>query len=85
MLAEIYTWFTEGFDTADLKDAKAARRVELAESTAMLCAKCNYNNPGDALFGMKCATKVENRCPSCTPYMEWLDQLIDETRAFKIV
>jgi predicted ATPase len=23
MLAEIYTWFTEGFDTADLKDAKA--------------------------------------------------------------
>jgi len=22
MLAEIYTWFTEGFDTADLKDAK---------------------------------------------------------------
>ena len=23
MLAEIYEWFTEGFDTADLKDAKA--------------------------------------------------------------
>jgi hypothetical protein len=23
MLAEIYGWFTEGFDTADLKDAKA--------------------------------------------------------------
>ncbi len=22
MLAEIYEWFTEGFDTADLKDAK---------------------------------------------------------------
>jgi predicted ATPase len=22
MLAEIYRWFTEGFDTADLKDAK---------------------------------------------------------------
>jgi hypothetical protein len=22
MLAEIYCWFTEGFDTADLKDAK---------------------------------------------------------------
>ena len=22
-LAEIYNWFTEGFDTADLKDAKA--------------------------------------------------------------
>ena len=23
MLAEVYAWFTEGFDTADLKDAKA--------------------------------------------------------------
>ena len=23
MLSEIYAWFTEGFDTADLKDAKA--------------------------------------------------------------
>jgi hypothetical protein len=23
MLADIYAWFTEGFDTADLKDAKA--------------------------------------------------------------
>jgi len=23
MLAKIYNWFTEGFDTADLKDAKA--------------------------------------------------------------
>jgi len=23
MLAEICNWFTEGFDTADLKDAKA--------------------------------------------------------------
>jgi hypothetical protein len=22
MLAEIYNWFTEGFDTADLKDAQ---------------------------------------------------------------
>jgi len=23
MLTDIYNWFTEGFDTADLKDAKA--------------------------------------------------------------
>ena len=23
MLSEIYNWFTEGFDTAELKDAKA--------------------------------------------------------------
>jgi predicted ATPase len=31
MLAEIYNWFTEGFDTADLKDAK-----ELLEELATL-------------------------------------------------
>jgi hypothetical protein len=23
MLAELYSWFSEGFDTADMKDAKA--------------------------------------------------------------
>ncbi len=28
----------------------------------MVCAKCNYDNPADALFCMKCGTKVENRC-----------------------
>ena len=31
----------------------------------MLCAKCNYDNPADSLFCMKCGTKVENRCSSC--------------------
>ena len=31
----------------------------------MLCAKCNYDNPADALFCMKCGSKVENRCASC--------------------
>ena len=25
LLAEIYKWFTEGFDTADLRDAKELR------------------------------------------------------------
>jgi hypothetical protein len=25
-IADIYNWFTEGFDTADLKDAKALRK-----------------------------------------------------------
>jgi hypothetical protein len=31
MLAEIYNWFTEGFDTKDLQEAKALLD-ELAES-----------------------------------------------------
>lgn len=31
----------------------------------MLCAKCNYYNPANAMFCMQCGTKVENRCPSC--------------------
>jgi len=31
----------------------------------MLCAKCNYDNPADAMFCMKCGSKVENRCSSC--------------------
>jgi predicted ATPase len=32
MLADIYTWFTEGFDTADLKDARMLL-YELSDST----------------------------------------------------
>jgi predicted ATPase/class 3 adenylate cyclase/ribosomal protein L40E len=31
----------------------------------MLCARCNHYNPPDALFCLKCGTKVENRCSSC--------------------
>ena len=38
MLAEIYGWFTEGFDTADLKDAKAL--LDELSSVDMRCAKC---------------------------------------------
>ena len=31
----------------------------------MRCPSCNYDNPADALFCMKCGTKVEPRCSSC--------------------
>jgi predicted ATPase len=34
MLAEIYSWFTEGFDTVDLKEAKAL--LEELQSAAAL-------------------------------------------------
>ena len=32
----------------------------------MLCTKCNSDNPADALFCMKCGSRVENRCSSCS-------------------
>ena len=31
----------------------------------MRCPSCNYDNPADALFCMKCGAKAENRCSSC--------------------
>jgi class 3 adenylate cyclase/predicted ATPase/ribosomal protein L40E len=31
----------------------------------VLCAKCNHDNPPDALFCMKCGAKVEIGCSSC--------------------
>jgi class 3 adenylate cyclase/ribosomal protein L40E len=31
----------------------------------MRCPSCEYDNPADALFCMKCGTKVERRCSSC--------------------
>src|SRR5215469_5153439 len=31
----------------------------------MQCTKCNYDNPADALFCMKCGARLEHRCPSC--------------------
>ena len=50
MLAEIYGWFTEGFETADLKDAKAllARTKRIAWSARLrsnfgLSAACHVS------------------------------------------
>src|SRR6516162_8439430 len=31
----------------------------------MQCSKCNYDNPADALFCMKCGARLEHRCASC--------------------
>jgi class 3 adenylate cyclase/ribosomal protein L40E len=31
----------------------------------MRCPSCNYDNPADALFCMKCGAKIERRCSSC--------------------
>ncbi len=40
MLAEIYNWFTEGFDTADLKDAKS-----LLDELGNLCVSGCFSKP----------------------------------------
>ena len=48
MLAEIYNWFTEGFDTADLEDAKVMLE-ELVnvgrsfDSASRFCSMKSYN------------------------------------------
>ena len=66
MLAEIYGWFTEGFDTADLKDAKAL----LDELSARIigsvrCSNCNTENPDGLQFCNECGTAFKKPCASC--------------------
>src|SRR6516225_5998218 len=31
----------------------------------MQCTRCNFDNPADALFCMKCGGRLDNRCTSC--------------------
>ena len=64
MLAEIYGWFTEGFDTADLKDAKALLD-ELEGTTDVTCSKCRTENAPDAKFCVECGESFKGRCPKC--------------------
>src|SRR2546426_10188500 len=45
-LAEVYGWFTEGFDTPDLHEDKAL----LDELVVVVCAQCKAENRSDAHF-----------------------------------
>ena len=45
MLTEIYNWFTEGFDTTDLKGAKVLLLDELG--TEILCFRPFASSSGD--------------------------------------
>ena len=45
MLAEIYNWFTEGFDTADLKEAKALLD-ELGDQRGVTTRETDLNGDG---------------------------------------
>jgi len=31
----------------------------------MKCPKCKHDNPLEAMFCMKCGTKLERKCPNC--------------------
>ena len=59
MLAEIYNWFTEGFDTADLKDAKA-----LLDELSKISQRCVAPSAttiifDDAGFCAECGARTE--------------------------
>jgi hypothetical protein len=46
MLAGIYNWFTEGFDTADLKDAKALlEELRIKQALRQLAVRRNLRGP----------------------------------------
>ena len=45
MLAEIYNWFTEGFDTKDLQEAKALLRVGLTQQVRIQPETDGISNP----------------------------------------
>jgi len=47
MLAEIYGWFTEGFDTADLKEAKALLEELEGQATIALGKKFKRKTMGN--------------------------------------
>ena len=67
ILAATYNWFTEGFDTADLKDAKALLEELGAnlEAGQMQCAKCGAENPAGKRFCGDCGVALANRCAQC--------------------
>ena len=59
MLAEIYGWFTEGFDTKDLQEAKGCWRIKIR------------NNPGSLrrygrIYVMKNSESSPSGSATCT-------------------
>ena len=64
MLVEIYGWFTEGFDTSDLKDAKALLD-ELKRVASQCCAPTARAITCRTLLSAASVGKLEAMCPSC--------------------
>ena len=79
MLAEIYGWFTEGFDTADLKDAKALLdELSTEHEGKMRCANCGTENPHGLKFCNQCGAPYESaarNADSTTPGREILRRM----------
>ena len=69
ILAEIYNWYTEGFDTAGLKDAKALldELSHKAREGDTRCTNCGTQNPEELKFCNQCGTppKSKARCTKC--------------------
>ena len=69
MLAEIYDWFTEGFDTRRSQGrqgaARRAERVAHWEIRQMRCAKCSSDNPAGKKFCGDCGARLAHSCPKC--------------------
>ena len=63
MLAEIYNWFTEGFDTADLKDAKAL--LDRVECVRMRCAASARQKIARGESSVRSAAPPESSMRSC--------------------
>jgi hypothetical protein len=64
MLADVYGWFTEGFDTADLKDARALLD-ELSAATRVNLA-CASRRPLPPRCGGKVAGATHTQARHCT-------------------
>jgi class 3 adenylate cyclase/tetratricopeptide (TPR) repeat protein len=64
---EISSWFTERFDTLDLKDAKHCSTnypIEQSEQN-MRCQKCGTDNPRVSKFCAECGDGLAHPCPAC--------------------
>ena len=60
LLAPVYGWLSEGFDTADLKEAKALLDEQAAELCSALRRLVRWDNPnmrGRSRYGPKCRNR----------------------------
>src|SRR5215831_11356716 len=69
LLAPVYGWFTEGFETRDLKEAKVLLEELACTNTCTHCAlpshvRMSKLNPPRNRDGSTCHVKITNRRPT---------------------